>query len=117
MFDAAPPGAILRNQVAPDSPPALVPDSIAASMGDAIAAPPGRNIHFTVRMAALQGAYPEIIEDGHPTTLLDKSASTKADETREFDYVSDGKRHWFRLNVRSSDGALLIVGNPIYLNF
>ena len=31
MFDAAPPGAILRNQVAPDSPPALTPDSIPGS--------------------------------------------------------------------------------------
>ena len=88
-----------------------------ASMGDSINASAGQQVHFTVRMIALQDAYPEIIQDGSPTSLVDKSASSKPDETRAFDYVSDGKRHWFRVNVRSAGGSLLIVGNPIYLNF
>jgi hypothetical protein len=86
------------------------------SMGDSIAAPAGGTIHFTVRMIALQGAYPEIIQDGQSTAFLDKSPSG-ADETKRFDYGSDGRRHWFRVNVRSADGSLLIAGNPIYLNF
>ena len=88
-----------------------------ASMGDSINAPAGRQVHFTIRMIALQGAYPEIIQDGSPTSSMDKSASIKPDETPGFDYVSDGKRHWFRVNIRSAGGSLLIVGNPIYLNF
>jgi hypothetical protein len=88
-----------------------------ASMGDSINAPDRRPVHFTVRMIALQGAYPEIIQDGQLTALIDRSTSEKPDQTRGFDYVSDGKRHWFRVNVRSLDGSLLIVGNPIYLNF
>jgi hypothetical protein len=88
-----------------------------ASMGDSIDAPAGQQVHFTVKMIALQGAYPEIIQDGSSTALMDKSASSKRDETRGFDYVSDGKRHWFRVNVRSAGGSLLIVGNSIYLNF
>jgi hypothetical protein len=92
-------------------------DLNAASMGDSIHASAGKKIHFTVKMIALQGANPEIIQDGQPTTLIDKSAVNKGDEARGFDYVSDGKRHWFRVNVRSSDGSLLVVGNPIYLNF
>jgi hypothetical protein len=68
-------------------------------------------------MIALQGAYAEIIQDGETTALMDKSAFGKPDETRGFDYVSDGKRHWFRVNARSAGGSLLIVGNSIYLNF
>jgi hypothetical protein len=88
-----------------------------ASMGDSIDAPAGQQVHFTVKMIALQGAHPEIIQDGQSTSLIDKSAFKKPDETRGFDYVSDGKRHWFRVNARSTDGSLLIVGNPIYLNF
>jgi hypothetical protein len=68
-------------------------------------------------MAALQGAYPEIIEDGQPTTLLDKSTAKRTDETKAFDVISDGKKHWLRVNIRSADGSLLIMGNPIYLNF
>ena len=88
-----------------------------ASMGGSIDAPAGQQVHFAVKMIALQGAYPEIIQDGEATSLIDKSAFGKPDETRGFDYVSDGKRHWFRVNVRSASGSLLIVGNPIYLNF
>jgi hypothetical protein len=88
-----------------------------ASMGDSINAPAGERIDFAVRMIALEGAYPEIVQDGQPTTLIDKSPVSKQDETRGFDCVSDGKRHWLRVNIRSTKGSLLIVGNPIYLNF
>jgi hypothetical protein len=91
--------------------------SSTASMGDSINALANRKVHFTVRMIALQGAYPEMIRDGRSTDLMDKSASSTDDATRGFDYVSDGKRHWLRVNIRSTDGSLLMVGNPIYLNF
>ena len=36
--------------------------------------------------------------------------------TESFDYVSDGKRHWLRVNIRSAEGSLLILGNPVSLN-
>lgn len=91
--------------------------SSTASMGDSIDAPAGQQVHFTVKMIALQGAYPEIIQDGQLTSLIDKSVFGKPAETRECDYVSDGNRHWFRVNARSAGGSLLIVGNPIYFNF
>jgi hypothetical protein len=68
-------------------------------------------------MVGLQGACPEIVLDGQSTTLLDKSAFIDQDEAKAFDYVSDGKRHWFRVSARSEDGSLLVVTNPIYLNF
>jgi hypothetical protein len=92
-------------------------DSSTASMGDSMNAPAGQQVRFTVRMMALQGSNLEIIQDGKSTDLIDKSASSKVEETRGFHYVSDGQRHWFRVNVRSADGSLLVVGNPIYLNF
>ena len=38
-------------------------------------------------------------------------------QTLRFDWRSDGERHWLRINVRGADGKLLIVGNPIYLNW
>jgi hypothetical protein len=88
-----------------------------ASMGDSINAPAGERMDFVVRVIALEGAYPEIVQDGQPTTLIGKSPVSKQDETRGFDYVSDGKRHWFRVNARSMSGSLLIIGNPVYLNF
>ncbi|MEO6912211.1 MAG: CehA/McbA family metallohydrolase, partial [Edaphobacter sp.] len=88
-----------------------------ASMGDDLQVPSGQQVHFTLRMTALAGDHPEIILDGQPTTLLNATPIAQNDEARNFDYQSDGKRHWLRVNVRSQSGALLIVGNPVYLNF
>jgi hypothetical protein len=88
-----------------------------AAMGDRINVPVNQQVHFTVKMEGLENAHPEVIRDGDATTLLDASPIAQKDETRSFDYESDGKRHWFRINVRSADGKLLVLGNPIYLNF
>jgi hypothetical protein len=68
-------------------------------------------------MLGLENAHPEIIRDGDLTTLVDASPARTAEETRSFNYVSDGNRHWLRVNIRSADGALLVLGNPVYLNF
>lgn len=95
---------------------ATTPTSTAA-MGDEISSPAGQQIHFTLKMTALADSHPEIILDGQPTTLLVRTPAKQSNETRTFDYQSDGRRHWLRVDVRSEDGTLLIVGNPIYLNF
>ena len=88
-----------------------------AAMGDRMQSPAGQQVHFTVKMTGLENAHPEVIRDDEVTTLLDTSPVHQNDETRSFDYQSDGRRHWLRINVRSADGKLLILGNPIYLNF
>jgi hypothetical protein len=87
-----------------------------ASMGDALQAPRGQPIHFTIKMTGLTGAHPEVICDGATLPLVDASPVQRQEETRNFVHASDGKRHWLRVNVRSAEGSLLIVGNPIYLN-
>ena len=88
-----------------------------ASMGDSLASPTGQQVRFTIRMLGLENAHLEIIRDGDLTTLVDASPIKTTEEMRSFDYVSDGKRHWLRVNIRSAEGSLLILGNPIYLNF
>jgi len=88
-----------------------------AIMGDAVKAPDKTAVHFKLSMLNLKGAYPEVIRDGDTTGLLEKTPATGERETREFDYISDGRRHWLRVNIRASDGQLLILGNPIYVNF
>jgi hypothetical protein len=92
-------------------------DAGAASMGDELQSPAGQQVHFTLKMTALAADHPELILDGQPSNLLDASPIKQNEETKSFDYQSDGKRHWLRVNIRSQSEALLIVGNPIYLNF
>ena len=92
-------------------------DGTTASMGDSLASPKDQHVRFTITMRGLENAHPEIIRDGDLAALANTSPLPTTEETRSFDYVSDGKRHWLRVNIRSADGSLLVLGNPIYLNF
>ncbi len=80
------------------------------AMGDTLHVDAGETVHFTLRMLNLQGAYPEIVHD-------EADMRHFGEQMTGFDYRSDGKRHWFRVNVRSMNGRLLILGNPVFLNF
>jgi hypothetical protein len=84
-------------------------------MGDALKAPAGTQVKFAMTMVGLVGAHAEVVRDGEVKALGDAAKSAK--EVREFEEASDGKRHWVRVNVRGSDGGLLVLGNPVYLNF
>lgn len=86
-----------------------------AMMGDSLKASAGVQVKFRLTMKGLAGAHAEVVRDGEVTPF--GNAASGASEVREFEEVSDGKRHWLRVNVRGSDGALLVLGNPIYLNF
>jgi hypothetical protein len=86
-------------------------------MGDAIQAPAGVEVRFVLKMKELVGAHPEIIRDGGVAGLIDASPVQQGEETRAFNLRSDGGRHWVRVNVRASDGKLLVLGNPIYMNY
>ena len=38
-----------------------------------------------------------------------------SDTRHSFELTADGHRHWLRADVRSADGKLLLLGNPLYL--
>ncbi|HEX4484822.1 MAG TPA: CehA/McbA family metallohydrolase [Terriglobales bacterium] len=82
----------------------------AAGMGDLLHASPGTEITFSVQTVGVPNQKLELIEDGKP--LNNETLATGA-----FSIRADDHRHWFRINVWSSKGKLLLVGNPIYLNF
>jgi len=86
-----------------------------AAMGDEMKVPEGAKVHFVLTIMNLAGAHAEEVRDGVVKPLGDAVNDTH--EVREFDEVSDGKRHWVRINLRAADGKLLVLGNPVYLNF
>jgi hypothetical protein len=88
-----------------------------AYMGERLTAPLGSVIRFSIHAVHAGGAHVEVIEDGHTITSLPDPVLTQEDEVKTFEWNGDGSRHWFRVNVRSPEGHLLIVGNPTYLNF
>jgi hypothetical protein len=45
-------------------------------------------------------------------------AHTVGDGTDEkASWTSDGQRHWLRAEVRTADGTLQLLGNPVFINW
>jgi len=86
-------------------------------MGENFNVAQGSTIRFSVHVTHAIGARVEVIEDSHRIDLLADSALKQDEETKTFDWHGDGSRHWFRVNVRSVEGRLLLVGNPVYVNY
>lgn len=86
-------------------------------MGDVLQAGAGQSVAFTVHVAQAAGGKLEIVADGSVLNVLADSSIGQDDQSFTFPWKSDGHRHWIRANVRGADGRLLLVGNPIYINF
>jgi len=83
-----------------------------AGMGDAIAVAGGAILHVDVRTKAPPGARVVVTVDGK----ADAGKPVSGDGAVAFDWTSDGKAHWLRVDVRSAEGKLLLLGNPVYIN-
>jgi len=92
-------------------------DGAEAQMGDVLPSPSGSTVEFEIRTENLSGARIEAIQDGRILQPEIDLAIKQTAQTHRFAWRSDGGRHWLRVNVRGADGKLLLVGNPIYLNW
>jgi hypothetical protein len=92
-------------------------DSASAEMGDALGAPKGRTVRFSVSVKAPAGSRVETLVDGKALAQVDANVVNEATQHIGFEWLSDGQRHWVRSNVRDANGQLLLIGNPIYLNY
>lgn len=90
--------------------------SARAAMGDAITVARGAVLHVGVRTKALQGSDIAVTIDGRPFDGVPVKR-LPANGEMSFDWTSDGKPHWLRVDVRSTEGKLLILGNPVYVNY
>jgi hypothetical protein len=73
-------------------------------------------VRFSVTLTNGEGTHLEVIDSAGAVTTL--SPLTKATEERWFTLKMDHQqRRWIRLNLRAADGRLLMISNPIYINF
>jgi hypothetical protein len=86
-------------------------------MGGILKASSGDSIAFRVHVVGCAHAVVHILYDGQETPALAPITSAAGDETLPFSSTSDGARHWIRLEVRDASGGLLLLSNPIYINF
>ena len=82
-----------------------------AGMGDELKADSGSDITVQASMKAPAGSKLIVLLDGKPlANIVVAGATTTAH------LAGDGKPHWLRAEARASDGRLLLLGNPVYLN-
>lgn len=85
-------------------------------MGDSLRAPTGASVECTLRVVHAASARVVVLLDSKPATLVKDGRVGSDDAQQDFAWTSDGKRHWLNVEVRSADGKLHLLGNPIYLN-
>jgi hypothetical protein len=86
-----------------------------AHMGDTLAAGSGEVVKLELHVVACPQAIVQLMVDGKARDSPMPVAGV--DETLNTTWTSDGDRHWIRGEVRDSTGKLLLLGNPVYINF
>jgi hypothetical protein len=89
----------------------------AAHAGDLLNVQEGGAVELEAHIVAAQGGKLEWIDNGQSLGSASAAEITAGDQTASAQWVSDGKRHWLRAQVRGQDGKLWLLGNPIYINW
>lgn len=87
-----------------------------AEMGQQLDLPAGQWATLHTELEYPRPLRIEFVVDGHrhPTTMeTDGNGNQRASRR----WRSDGRRHWLRVDARDADGSLLMLGNPVYVNW
>lgn len=87
-----------------------------AKMGDALAAPANSTIAISAHLVACQGLLLRFLLDGQPVHALQTNIQ-QTEQVLALTLKADGKKHWLRPDVVTPEGRLVLLGNPIYLNY
>ncbi|HEX3435740.1 MAG TPA: CehA/McbA family metallohydrolase [Pseudacidobacterium sp.] len=91
-------------------------DNNKAMMGDVLTAPANSSIKISAHVIDCGNNQLRFVLDGQRVPSL-HSNITQADQTIALILPSDGKKHWLRPDVVTPEGKLILLGNPIYLNY
>jgi len=86
-----------------------------ARMGDLLDVPAGAQIAFKIEVSGLTEGSVVLLEDGK--LLQAMTIPSQAQPAMHASWASDGHRHWFRADVVGPDQKLLLLGNPVYMNW
>jgi predicted metal-dependent phosphoesterase TrpH len=115
IIDGIRAGHVFVKTLGPDGPSvtfSAIGQGHSAMMGDNVKAAAGDEISFRVEAGGTKPPVIEVIADGKAVPDFGSKNGVA-----KFTVTGDGERHWYRVNVRSADGKLLALTNPIYVNF
>lgn len=88
-----------------------------ANMGEDLTATDGMPVSLNIHVAACAGDQLHLLVDGHESPALVPLGISSNDENLHAHWTASSGRHWLRAEVRDAQGTLLMLGNPIYINF
>ena len=88
-----------------------------ARMGEGLNTAAGTLVHLNVHIEACSGDSVHLLLDGHESSALAPKLVPGPDTTLRAQWTAVAGRHWLRAEVRDNHGALLVLSNPIYINF
>ena len=87
-----------------------------AAMGDVLSAPKGRGVAVSIHAVKVANATVRLIGSAAGLASRQEWTVKTDDDTIRLNLTPDGMRRWFRVEVWSAEGRLLLLGNPVYLN-
>lgn len=88
-----------------------------ARMGGDLAVTAGQNVSISVHVTNCAGDTVHLLIDGHNDSALRPLQIAESTETLRARWRGETGHHWIRAEVRDSRGTLLVLSNPIYINF
>jgi predicted metal-dependent phosphoesterase TrpH len=88
-----------------------------AVMGERLAAARNDHITLTAHVTGSSGSTLRWLLDGNVISTLPPQSLSGESAEETTGWTSDGQRHWLRAEVRTSDGTLQLLSNPIFLNW
>jgi hypothetical protein len=87
---------------------------VTAGMGDVLALEKDALVRLHIQVKGAAGGQ-IVVRSDEPKFVPAPIPIDSADTTTDVAFGVDGKRHWVRVDVLGPDGALWLLGNPIYL--
>ena len=88
-----------------------------AHMGGELHAAAAEDVTIDVHVDACSGAMAHLIVDGQELPSMAPQTIGDTNQDLQFRWKSDGGRHWLLTEIRDSSGRLLLLSNPVYVNW
>jgi hypothetical protein len=86
-------------------------------MGETLAAAGSDPVTVTAHIVGSAGSTLHWLLDGKELPSLSPQSVTGDAAEVTAQWTSDGRRHWLRAEVRTTDGRLELLSNPVFLNW
>lgn len=88
-----------------------------APMGGELTVSSGTSVAISAHIAGCAGGTVHFFVDGQESADLVSQPVAGADQTVHTTWRSDGAHHWLRAEVHDMEDHLVLLGNPIYINW